>query len=51
MQALTDFLRWLVTYAVSGGFWHFVAVLLVIKAIARITTLVSLEFTRNEEKR
>lgn len=50
MAELTHFLVWLVVYAVSGGFWHFVAVFLIIGAITRITTLVRINRTVNTPK-
>lgn len=46
-QTITDFLRWLIVYAVSGGFWHFWAVLLVIWGIAKVTTLVRVDYKAN----
>lgn len=50
MAELTMFLRWLIEYAITGGFWHFVAVLLIVQAITGITTLVRFAHTINLKK-
>ena len=39
MEEFTRLIVWLVAYSVSGGFWHFVACLLIIRAITGFTTL------------
>lgn len=43
MSAIADLIRWIITYAVTGGFWHFVAVYLIVLAVARVTTLVKVD--------
>lgn len=42
-QDICTFLQWLIVYAISHGFWHFVAVLLIVRAIGGFTTLIRVE--------
>lgn len=52
MSELTAFLRWLVEYALGGGFWHFIGVFLIVRAITGITTFVrfSIKSERKDHK-
>lgn len=45
MSDLTTFLRWLIEYGVSGGFWHFAAVYMLIVGIARIFNFIRVNLT------
>lgn len=51
MVELTTFLRWLIEYAISNGFWHFVAVVWIVGTITKITTLVKVTRTLNLNKK
>lgn len=39
MNVIADLIRWIITYAVENGFWHFIATVIIVCAICRITTL------------
>jgi large-conductance mechanosensitive channel len=49
MEAIKELVEWLVTYSVSGGFWHFVACFLIIAAIARIFRFVHVRVRINKK--
>ncbi len=36
MADLMNFLRWLIPYAISGGFWHFIATWLFVGTLIKI---------------
>lgn len=50
MDHATALIRWIIEYALSGGFWHFVAVFLIVRAITGITTLFRVSLTHKVEK-
>lgn len=56
MTALSDLVRWIITYSVSNGFWHFLAVVIIVRSIARIAAFVRVDVkagnrsTKTEEK-
>ncbi len=50
MLELTNFLRWLIEYAVVGGFWHFAAVFLIVRAITAISTLARITIKSQPKK-
>ena len=41
MSAFADLIRWIITYAVTGGFIHFVAVAMILGAINPVTVAVA----------
>lgn len=43
MTELASLVRWIIVYAVNGGFWHFLAVYLIVVAIARIFRFVRVD--------
>ncbi len=45
MADIAALVKWLVVYALDEGFWHFVAVFLLIRAITGITTLFRVSIT------
>ncbi len=52
MEHAAAFLRWVVEYAMSGGFWHFIGVLLIVRALTGFTTIARwVHITRNEKGR
>jgi hypothetical protein len=51
MSEIAELVRWLVVYAVSGGFLHFVAVFLIVRAITGITTLARVSVTTRAQKK
>jgi hypothetical protein len=50
MEHAAAFLRWVVEFAMSGGFWHFIGVLLIVRALTGFTTLVRWSHTNKTEK-
>lgn len=46
MSAACDLIRWIITYAVSGGFTHFVGVYLILVVLARTLGFVRVNVTR-----
>lgn len=51
MDQLASLIRWIFVYAVNGGFWHFVACYLILRAITRIFSFVRVNATRTVEKK
>lgn len=51
MEHLAALVRWIITYSLSGGFWHFAGVYLIVCAITRIFRLVKVNVSRTERKR
>jgi hypothetical protein len=51
MAPICDLIRWIITYAVEGGFWHFVAVYGITVAIARIFNLVRVNLTTKRKSK
>jgi hypothetical protein len=46
MSDACNLIRWIITYAVSGGFWHFVAVYLICAVLVRTLGLVRVNIER-----
>lgn len=51
-QATTQFaalVQWIITFALTGGFWRFVGVWLLVLALTRILWLVRVRVTRGDD--
>lgn len=46
MAEIASLVRWIITYSVSGGLWHFIACYLVLVVLVRVFAFVRVTDTR-----